>query len=210
MRQDIWLRKLKKLSDRKSLTKELKKITYQVNKAIGRQDYSVKAWLSQGELDAYYRTIEDLVLDWSLTNEESVSDCFERPKSQRKFHAYCVGLPRSGTHSIAYALGSYYRSSHEPSPKGTIEFILKYCQGEISQELTKKIIHTRDNCFNLDLESAHYLSHCIDLLTECFPESKYIFSIREPYEWLNSEINKNLETSSYFWSKLQNFRYGNY
>ena len=34
--------------------------------------------------------------------------------SNRKLHVYCVGAPKTGTHSLAAMFAHYYRSDHEP------------------------------------------------------------------------------------------------
>lgn len=46
-------------------------------------------------------------------------------KKPRSFHAYCVGLPRLGTHTIARTFKNNYRSDHEPYIGGMIKLIRK-------------------------------------------------------------------------------------
>lgn len=180
-------------------------------KKIKRLLYRIKYHFIQGNPVQVSRSIEDLLLDLpSEKKHKPLVIYFNIKKEKRTFHAYCIGLPRSGTHSIAYALGSYYNSLHEPSARATIELIMKYHKGVISTKETKNILAKRDYNFNLDLEASHYLHHIVNLLTELFPEAKYILTVRNPYSWLKSEINKNIQVNSYFWGDIQKFRYGRY
>jgi Sulfotransferase domain len=133
--------------------------------------------------------------------------------AKRNFQVFCIGLPRSGTHSIAYMLQKNYRTDHEPQNKRTIYHLLEWMSGKYTYSTMKNFLVWRDKKLALELESCHYMHHVVDLLMECFPQAKFIFTIRHPLTWLESEININLKTYFYrlkYWQALEAYRYGRY
>lgn len=131
--------------------------------------------------------------------------------SHRRFQAYCIGLPRSGTHSIAYILAKNYRSSHEPRSHDTIIHLLQYLNNNYSRKKMEAIIRGRDKFLDLEMESTHYLHYVADLLLKINPKSKFILTIREPFSWLASEINQNNRVIvRQNWDALENFKYSGY
>ncbi|MFP4028644.1 MAG: sulfotransferase [Candidatus Brocadiia bacterium] len=113
---------------------------------------------------------------------------------ERAFHAYCVGLPRSGTHSIAATLRNF-RSAHEPMCSTTIDHSIEYFRCGMGYRFSRDIMLTRDKYLYLEMESAHYLELMVPLLVEIFPRAKFIMTVRNPIEWLVSEINQRLRGS---------------
>lgn len=131
--------------------------------------------------------------------------------SKRKFHAFCIGLPRSGTHTIACLFNGYYAAAHEPDPKETIIRIMDWNYRKSSKAEMLKFLSFRDRTFYLDLESSHYLHHIVDLLVEKFPQAKFILTVREPLSWLESEVNQNYITRDMsLWRSLERYRYSRY
>jgi hypothetical protein len=129
----------------------------------------------------------------------------------RQIHAFGVGLPRSGTHSIGHLLGPPYSCDHEPMSTEAIISILDWKQGKLSDHRLKQILAYRDACLCLDLEASHFLHLVIPQLVDLYPDAKFILTIREPFSWLESEMNKNQETLTYkVWHALEEFRYGQF
>ena len=129
----------------------------------------------------------------------------------RCFHAYCIGTPRSGTHSISYMFQKHYRARHEPDEYHTIYHLLKWMNGQYKYSDIKNILKWRDKKLSLDLEAAHYLHHAAAVLADSFTQAKFIFTVRDPLSWLESEINRNCDTRyDLFWRALENRRYGRY
>ena len=62
----------------------------------------------------------------------------------RRFHAFCVGAFKSGTHSIAGMLMHRYRSSHEPRVPELISAVLALSRGEIAKHDLQRLVHRRD------------------------------------------------------------------
>ncbi|MFH0944622.1 MAG: sulfotransferase [Planctomycetota bacterium] len=130
---------------------------------------------------------------------------------KRRFHAFCVGLPRSGTHSIAAMFSRSYASRHEPSLLGSAAHILLFMEGRQSERTMRAVLQARDRLLRLEMEAAHYLNHVVDLLVSQFPAARFILTLREPVSWLQSEIDQNLKTRAYpLWNAVQRFRYRRY
>lgn len=134
-----------------------------------------------------------------------------KPKPKRQFHAFCVGLPRSGTHSLAYIFEEHYRAEHEPLRPELIVNLVDFINGRHSKEKMRNILRYRDKRLKLDLESCHFLHHVIEILVPLFPDAKFILTIREPMSWLASEINQNYHTrSNKFCTVIEGLRYQNH
>lgn len=133
------------------------------------------------------------------------------PRAGRRFQAFGVGLPRSGTHSLAYMFDLYYRAGHEPVPEKAIGLLLRWERGEISRGALISALLERDKFLGLHLEASHYLHHVADVLAEAFPRAKFILTVREPGAWLESEVNQNrLSRSSAHYRVLEEHRYSRY
>lgn len=108
--------------------------------------------------------------------------------SPRRFHAYNVGLIRTGTSSMA-GIFSKYRSGHELLMDSTTKMIKKYNKQMISKESLRQFIRERDIQLFLEMDSSHIHRLYLDILVEEFPSSKIIFTIRDCYSWLDALIN---------------------
>ncbi len=110
-------------------------------------------------------------------------------KAHRRFHAYVVGLPKTGTVSLAGVFGNY-RSLHEFHQRETHKMIIELNQGQVSKREFSQFIRRRDFLAGfLEMDAAHFNRHYIDILDEEFPKAKFICLIRDCYSWLNSCVN---------------------
>ena len=73
----------------------------------------------------------------------------------RRFHAYCVGLPRSGTHSMARVFSGGYRAAHEPRSPSTLYMMTEYIKGNIEDRGLASFLLMRDK--QLSLATGHFL-----------------------------------------------------
>jgi len=129
-------------------------------------------------------------------------------KKPRRFHVFGVGLPKSGTHSIARLFGIRYRSDHEPRAPMTNVMLVRWIEGSLTDGAFADFLRARDVRLNLEMEANHPLHHCTPLLVDLFPEARFILTIRDCYSWPNSEINQQLELRDSFpWGRLQQLRY---
>lgn len=130
------------------------------------------------------------------------------PPPTRRFHAFCVGTPKSGTTSVANIFRTHFRAAHEPRSKQTADYLLDHLNGSVSRKNFRRYLRARDQRMALEMESAHALHHCIDDLVEEFEEACFVLTIRYPLEWINSEINQNYKVDpNSYWGDLQKQRY---
>lgn len=110
----------------------------------------------------------------------------------RKFQAYCIGMPKSGTHSIDGLFGNNYRSLHEPEFENTWNTLLSYDKGEMNENQLHDILRARDRRLWLELDSSNLNYYLMDFLLHEFPESKFILTIRDCQSWLASAVNHRI------------------
>ena len=111
-----------------------------------------------------------------------------RPLLCRRFHAYNVGLPRTGTSSVATLFGQF-RSATEFQEQKTVEHIVAWQDGSLSEAEFHAYILDRDREGQLEMDSASFNHFYLDFLIDRFPEAKFVFTIRECYPWLNSFLS---------------------
>lgn len=135
--------------------------------------------------------------------------CRLRP---RRFQVYCLGLPRTGTTSIAGLFHRKYRARHEPDDIYTAEKIVKYIDGHLTREQLVTFVKRRDRSLWLELESSHFLYFYLDVLIKEFDQVKFILLMRDCYSWLNSYLNhqlgRPLTNKNDFWQKLRDIYFG--
>lgn len=110
---------------------------------------------------------------------------------RRAFQAFCVGTPKSGTHSIANMFKGY-RASHEPNEVFMINLINRKAKGEMTDSDIIKILKSRDVSNWLEIESSHYLGGVIEQLIQVSSNAKYILTIRDCLSWMDSWFNHQL------------------
>jgi hypothetical protein len=104
----------------------------------------------------------------------------------RAFHAYAVGLPRTGTHSMAYLFAENYRSLHEPTRVDMINLIYAREIEGLPESEQAKILRKRDRLLWLEMESSNHISYFAPLLASIYPDARFIVLLRDPYSWFNS------------------------
>lgn len=109
------------------------------------------------------------------------------PKKKRIF---CIGLPRSGTHSMAKLLKDNFglKGEHEPQASVVLDFIIK----DKSAKEMEDFIIARDKILRHDFEASYYQILFIKHLVKLFPNSYYILTIRDPLDWVKSVKNNTL------------------
>lgn len=129
----------------------------------------------------------------------------------RRLHLLGVGLPRSGTHSLASLFQARYRAAHEPAARSTIRLVTGYAEGRIGRREMRASLLARDRSLHLEVEASHFLHHAVDLLPEVLPEARFVLTVREPCAWLESEICQNAKVRGRPpWSALERCRYRRY
>ncbi len=105
--------------------------------------------------------------------------------SPRRFHAYNVGLPRSGCSSMM-ALFSNYHSVAEYKERESVELITAWKDGWINESTLREYIRYRHEIGQLEMDTASFNHFYLHILVDEFPQAKFIFTIRDCYSWVNS------------------------
>jgi hypothetical protein len=130
-------------------------------------------------------------------------------RAPRRFHGYCVGAGKTGTHSMAGIFEKHFVSAHEPASEDLVANILQFKKGKLSKYQMLTFLRKRDEQLCLEMESNGTLAIVQDLLVECFPQSKFILTIRDCYSWLDSVMNHNIASApSGFWIEFDDIKYG--
>lgn len=122
----------------------------------------------------------------------SLKDYLRPVLKPRRFQAYCIGTPKSGTHSIAGLFSPKYRSSHEPEFESLWNMLLDVHEGIVSEEQFLRKIKARDRHLWLELDSSNLNYYLIDILIKEFDDAKFILTIRDCYSWLSSAIKHRI------------------
>ena len=164
---------------------------------LSKQDFAQRSGITIQELDKIETGNES-----NISNDNLISIAnqfrFSKPTDfisfmqlngkKRRFRAYTLGLPKSGTVSLA-GLFSKYRSGHEFMQWDTHQTIIKYKNGTITKNEFIDFIKYRDAMASLEMDSAHFNRHYIDILADEYPDAKFIYLIRDCYGWISSFIN---------------------
>jgi transcriptional regulator with XRE-family HTH domain len=116
---------------------------------------------------------------------------FESP-ANRRFHAYNVGIGKSGTMSLA-RIFSRYSSWHEFLLELTMRHVYSASDGEIDDAAMDGYLKSRDRLGNLELDSAGFHATYIERLVRLFPNARFVVTIRDCYSWLDSFLDTMLD-----------------
>lgn len=127
----------------------------------------------------------------------------------RRFQAYCIGINKSGTHSLARMFEKHYRSGHEIDHGSLINGFLNWQKGIIKEEDFQNLLLDYNKYGWLEMDSSHVHIEYVDFLVKLFPKACFILTIRDCYSWLDSFFNHCLNYPIRDrWARLHNWRYG--
>lgn len=117
----------------------------------------------------------------------------EEGREARRMHAFCIGAAKTGTSSMAEMFSKEYRSAHEPR---SYHYHHRWggrdaLDGEPGVD---EYFQQRDRFFNLEMEASHYLLPALPVLVRCFPEAKFVLTVRPCLPWMISMISEELYT----------------
>jgi hypothetical protein len=129
----------------------------------------------------------------------------------RRTRLYCVGMGKSGTHSIHGMFSKNVRAGHEVQALELIDKILDWRNGRISEQEITAWILVRDRKLALEVDSAGLNFWILDILLREFSDARFVLSIRDCYSWFNSSVNHWLRfpDTDERWVRFQKFRLGN-
>jgi len=122
-----------------------------------------------------------------------------RPAPVRQARLYCVGAPRTGTHSIAALFDRSIRSRHEPGFRSTTRAVLAHHRGLISSDDLRAFVRSRDERLRLDVDSSHVNVFLTDAILAEFEDARFILTIRDCFSWIDSAINHSMN-SRHWWA----------
>lgn len=105
-----------------------------------------------------------------------------------RFQAYIVGLPKTGSTSMATIFGNY-RSCHEWQLMELLGFALARRRGDLSDGEFLRSAGRRLVPASLEMDSTtcHYLY--TDLLRDQFPQALFIHTVRDVISWISSLLD---------------------
>jgi len=109
----------------------------------------------------------------------------------RRFHVFGVGMPKTGTHSLAAILNGY-RAWHEPLIERFMQIIMERANGALSDGAARARIRRLDRQMWLEANASYVNYMLLDLLLEEFPNAQFVLTIRDCYSWLDSMFNQLL------------------
>jgi transcriptional regulator with XRE-family HTH domain len=167
-------------------------------RSISREDFVAGLGISA----EYLRQIEEGAIPPPIDNKIAfmIADRFKFRQSQdylsfislnrrRRFKAYVVGLPKTGTVSLCGIFGNYW-ADHEFNQWDTHQMIRKYEDNLISFAEYQDYVMKRDGMSGyLELDSAHFNRHYMDIIAGAYPKARFIFLVRDCFSWVDSFIN---------------------
>ena len=133
------------------------------------------------------------------------------PHRARRTRLYCVGMPKSGTHSIAEMFSRQVRAQHEPGALDLIDKILDRHHGRLPESEWIEWLRGRDRRLALEVDSSHLNLDLLDFLVAEFPTARFLLTIRDCYSWLNSMFNQTLQFRARLhprWVEIRKLRVG--
>jgi hypothetical protein len=130
----------------------------------------------------------------------------------RRGRLYCVGIGKSGTHSLADMFSQTVRSRHEPQAVQLMEQILAWGAGRMSHQEFVEWLHTRDREMALEVDSSQLNFEILDILLREFPDARFVLTIRDCYSWCNSLLNDAVRGDGKIhplWREMGRYRFRN-
>lgn len=119
--------------------------------------------------------------------------CRSRILPRAQLHLYCVGAPKTGTHSVAGIFSTRYRAEHEPYWWRLAPVLEALRAGAQDAEVRAvQLVRKRRLELDLDLESCHALGALVPALARSFPDARFILPVREPRAWLDSMLEDQI------------------
>lgn len=123
--------------------------------------------------------------------------------SHRK-KAFGVGSAKSGTHALASIGGA--RAAHEPNAGALLRLVLAHAAGNLGSAAFEQMLGQIFERQQLDLNVSQINGFAIQALLRCFPEARYVLTIRDAAGWLRSFVNHQLTIPVFQGSAWQAFR----
>jgi hypothetical protein len=105
-----------------------------------------------------------------------------------RFQAYVVGLPKTGSTSLA-SVFARYRAGHEWQMRELIPLALARQRGELTDGQFLAATSGRIRPASLEMDSATFHHLYADLLRDTFPHAMFVHSVRDVVSWSTSLLD---------------------
>lgn len=127
----------------------------------------------------------------------------------KRIQVFGIGFGKTGTTSLALMFQTHYRSQHEPNKLALIDLILNR-DNYTRAEFIGCVRNIFDNC-HIEMNSSQLNGLLIEEILEIYPNAKFILTIREPEDWVNSIVNHTMHgkiASDSIWAKFRDYLFG--
>ena len=114
----------------------------------------------------------------------------------RRFHLIGVGLPKTGTTSLAY-LFQPFRWGAEFLFAESIERLIAWRGGGLDRDGIRRWLALRAEAGALELDSASFNHYFLDILIELHPAARFVYTRRDAVSWADSFLNMMLRQNTY-------------
>lgn len=141
--------------------------------------------------------MEDLVPSPDSGSAQDRAVAYVPARPERQFQLYSVGLPRTGTSSLANLFANF-RSANEFQEKATMEIVTAHRFARTTTRDFHCFLDRRDEEGHLEMDAASFNHFYLDYLVYRHPRAQFIFSVRDPYGWTNSYMKLLLRYKNFF------------
>jgi Sulfotransferase domain len=114
----------------------------------------------------------------------------------RRFHLVGVGLPKTGTTSLAH-LFQPFRWGDEFLFAESVERLIAWRAGRLDREGMRRWLALRAEAGMLELDSASFNHFFLDMLVELHPAARFVYTRRDSVSWADSFLNMVLRHGAY-------------
>lgn len=114
----------------------------------------------------------------------------------RRFHLIGVGLPKTGTTSLAY-LFRPFRWGDEFLFAESVERLTAWRAGRLGHDGMRCWLASRAEAGALELDSASFNHYFMDILVKLHPAARFVYTRRDAVSWADSFLNMVLRHSTY-------------
>lgn len=120
---------------------------------------------------------------------QRVGSLLARRDHPRQTRLYCVGAPRTGTHSIAAIFDRAIRSGHEAGFRSASRAVLAHHRGRLAFDDLRRFVRSRDARLGLEVDSSHVNVFLIDAILAEFADARFLLTMRDCFSWTDSAMN---------------------
>ncbi|MGH3147982.1 MAG: sulfotransferase [Rubrobacter sp.] len=114
----------------------------------------------------------------------------------RRFHLVGVGLPKTGTTSLAH-LFQPFRWGDEFHFAESVERLVHWRAGRLDRDCMRRWLALRAEAGALELDAISFNHYLLDILIELNPTARFVYARRDAVSWADSFLNMVLRHGAY-------------